>query len=88
MSRMTLSRVGLALSFAAVLSLAPSPSQAATGHAPRPQPAHAPSSASFLTQAVHHLVSVFSRVGSVIDPNGVSVAARNAPPTTTIGPTG
>jgi hypothetical protein len=86
---MTLSRVGLVLSLAAVLSLAPRPTWAGTGHAPRPQPPHAQSAGGLLGQAVHHLVSLFGRAGSAIDPNGYAAAANhNSPPTTTIGPNG
>lgn len=85
MSRMTLSRVGLVLILATVLSLASRPSWAGTGHASRPQPTPASSSVSLLGQAWHHLVSVFGRVGSAIDPNGISFASHNAPPTTPVG---
>ncbi len=79
MSRMTLSRAGLVLTLAAVLSLAPRPSWAGTGHASHPQPSPASSSVSLLGQAWHHLVSIFGRVGSAIDPNGNALSVNRTP---------
>jgi hypothetical protein len=73
MSRTTLSRVSLVLGLAAVLSLAPRPTWAGTPHPSRPHstPAPAQSSVSLLGQAWHIF---WSRVGSAIDPNGVSIS--------------
>ncbi len=79
MSRMTLSRVGLVLILATVLSLAPRPSWAGTGHASRPQPTPASSTVSLLGQAWHHLVSIFGRAGSAIDPNGNALSVNRTP---------
>ena len=86
MSRTTLYRVSLVLILAVVLSLAPRPSWAGAGHHARHQPApvEAQPAAGLLGQAWHQLVSIWARVGSVIDPNGNSIAATNVPPVTTI----
>jgi hypothetical protein len=85
MSRTTLYRISLVLTLAAVLSLAPRPTWAGTRYLQRPQPAQAQLAASLLGQAWNHLVSIFARVGSIIDPNGSSVAAvRNGAPDATL----
>ncbi len=78
MSRTTLCRFSLVLILASALSLAPRPSWAATGHAGRSHSTAAPAG-SLLSQAWNHLVSVWSRVGSAIDPNGVSISAAHTP---------
>ena len=77
MSRMILSRVSLVLILATVLSMAPLPCWAGTGHPSRPQPA--PSSVSLLGQALRHLVSIFGHVGSAIDPNGNALSVNRTP---------
>ncbi|HEV7516684.1 MAG TPA: hypothetical protein VGR07_10325 [Thermoanaerobaculia bacterium] len=86
MSRTTLYRVSLVLILVAVLSLASRPSWAGTGHPARPHsaPTQTQPAASLLGQAWNHLVSIWGRVGSVIDPNGNSIAANNGTPATTI----
>jgi hypothetical protein len=85
MSRTTLYRISLVLTLAAVLSLAPRPTWAGTRHPSRPQATQAQSAASLLGQAWNHLVSIFGRAGSIIDPNGSSVAAvHNSTPDATI----
>jgi hypothetical protein len=84
MSRTTLYRVSLVLILAAVLSLAPRPSWAGTGHHGRlPAPAQAQPATRLLGQAWDHLVSIFGRVGSIIDPNGnaASVSSSGSPTT-------
>ena len=85
MSRTTLYRISLVLTLAVVLSLAPRPTWAGTRHPARPQSTPAQPAASLLAQAWSHLVGIFARVGSIIDPNGSSVAAvRNGTPDATI----
>jgi hypothetical protein len=81
MSRTTLHRISLVLVLAAVL-LAPQPSWAGAARHSQPTAAAAQHpAASLLTQAWHHLVSVWARVGSAIDPNGgaVSVSGLGTP---------
>lgn len=81
MSRTTLCRFSLVLILASALSLAPRPSWAATGQAGRSHStaARAQAASSLLSQAWNHLVSVWSRAGSAIDPNGVSISAAHTP---------
>jgi hypothetical protein len=74
MSRTTLYRISLVLTLAAVLSLAPRSTWAGTRHPSHPRSTQAQSAASLLGQAWSHLVSIFGRAGSIIDPNGSSVA--------------
>jgi hypothetical protein len=78
MSRMTFPRVLFVLILAAVLSLSPRPSWAATRPVSRPQPVHT-QSVSLLGQAVRHLVNLFGRVGSAIDPNGNALSVNRTP---------
>ena len=79
MSRTTLYRVSLVLSLAVVLSLAPRPSWAGTGHHGRSHaPAQAQPATHLLGQAWNHLVSILGRVGSIIDPNGNSVSVSSS----------
>jgi hypothetical protein len=79
MSRTTLYRFSLVLILAAVLSLAPRPTWAGTGHHGRsPAPVPAQAATNLLGQAWNHLVSIFGRVGSIIDPNGNSVSVSSS----------
>jgi hypothetical protein len=81
MSRTTLNRVGLALALVTVLS------QSAWAAAPHHVRAHAPAQpapAGLVAQAWNHLVSIFGKVGSAIDPNGASYAASTNTPATTV----
>jgi len=75
MSRTTLNRIGLALILAAVLSLAPEASWAARH--PQPTAPARPAAASLLAQSWSHLVRIWARVGSAIDPNGLWVPVGN-----------
>lgn len=78
MSRTTLYRVGLALTLAAVLSLSAEPTWARGGGASRPHTAPAKvQPAGPLTQALNHLLSIWAKAGSVIDPNGYMPASTN-----------
>jgi hypothetical protein len=74
MSRTTLYRLSLVLTLATVVSLAPQLGWAGAAHhsSPPPSAAQARPAASLVTQAWNHLVSVWARIGSVIDPNGIS----------------
>jgi hypothetical protein len=75
MTRTTLYRLSLVLALATVVSLAPQVSWAGTAHHASQPPsatAQARPAASLVTQAWNHLVSVWARVGSAIDPNGIS----------------
>jgi hypothetical protein len=78
MFRTTLYRISLALVLAAVL--VPQSSWAGTIRGTRP---HAVSM-SLYSQAWGHLVSLWGRVGSVIDPNGITFAPTSSKPTDTI----
>lgn len=78
MSRTTLYRVGLVLTLAAVLSLSPELSWARGGGASRPHTSAAKvQPAGPLAQAWNHLVSIWAKVGSAIDPNGYQPASPN-----------
>jgi hypothetical protein len=79
MSRTTLYRTSLVLTLAAVLSLVPQSSWAGAAHHSSSQPPAAPARppVSLVTQAWNHLVSVWARVGCIIDPNGISAPTGN-----------
>ena len=83
MSRTTLFRVSLVLTLSAVLSLSPELSWARGGGASRPHtPTVQAQPASPLAQAWNHLLGIWAKVGSVIDPNGYVAAVANTPLTT------
>ncbi|HZF09446.1 MAG TPA: hypothetical protein VFE33_11715 [Thermoanaerobaculia bacterium] len=73
MSRTILIRISLVLVLGAVLSLAPQSSWAGTARHPHSPTATPPAhpAADLVAQAWNHLVSVWARVGSIIDPNGL-----------------
>jgi hypothetical protein len=78
MSRTTLFRVSLVLTLAAVLSLSPELSWARGGPASRPHATRTQvQSAGLLAQAWNHLVSIWGKAGSAIDPNGYVAATTN-----------
>ena len=77
----SLYRLSRVLTLAAVLSLAPLPLWAGAAHHASPPPsAAAPArpAASLVAQAWNHLVSVWAKVGCIIDPNGIAIPTGNS----------
>ena len=88
MSRTILYRISLVLVLATVLSLVPQSSWAGAARHPHPATATSPArpAANLVAQAWNHLVSIWARVGSAIDPNGLWSPTGNSGSSNTTDP--